>query len=222
MMPWSKFFWRDWESDPALRLCSLEAQGLWMRMLCVMAQAHPIGYLKIADQPCSVEDVARAAGIDTAAATRLLAELEQRGVYSLTRHGVIYSRRMVRDAKNRKTNQKNGSKGGRVSVDKRKGIFKSLKPPLEPPLEPRSQKQEEKKEKTKPEVTTSAGATEPVQAPSLSPAERKRRWEIGMEAYIRKQFPDAVARPLLEAWMERQPRAVAEINKLSDERKAAR
>ena len=45
---WSKFYWSDWETDPALRLCSLAAQGLWMRMLCVAASHDPIGYVAVA------------------------------------------------------------------------------------------------------------------------------------------------------------------------------
>ena len=27
-LPWGKFFWKDWLTDPALSVCSLAAQGL--------------------------------------------------------------------------------------------------------------------------------------------------------------------------------------------------
>ncbi|MGT2468458.1 hypothetical protein ACVOMV_32405 [Mesorhizobium atlanticum] len=59
---WSKFFWSDWESDPNLRLCSLAAQGLWMRMLCIAAAHEPIGYVAIAGKGLEETALARLAG----------------------------------------------------------------------------------------------------------------------------------------------------------------
>jgi ribosomal protein S25 len=123
--PWSKFFWSDWESDPALRLCSLAAQGLWMRMLCICAKSHPVGYLSLAGRALDHEDVARLAGITPSEANALIQELERNGVFSRDRNQVIYSRRIISDAKKAKTNAKNGKIGGEVSVRKQKGIFQS-------------------------------------------------------------------------------------------------
>ena len=54
--PWSKFFWNDWENDPALKLCSLAAQGLWMRMLCICAKGETRGWLLVSGRPLSVRD----------------------------------------------------------------------------------------------------------------------------------------------------------------------
>lgn len=34
---WAKFFWADWAGDNCLSLCTLAAQGLWMRLLCIAA-----------------------------------------------------------------------------------------------------------------------------------------------------------------------------------------
>jgi len=110
--PWSKFFWSDWESDERLYQCSLEAQALWMRMLCVCAKGDPYGYLAVAGHPLGAADVARRAGITTAKAEELMAELAQWGVYSQDRKGRIYSRRMVKDQKAARTAQKNGKRGG--------------------------------------------------------------------------------------------------------------
>ncbi|RWG79271.1 hypothetical protein [Mesorhizobium sp.] len=59
---WSKFFWSDWESDPNLRLCSLAAQGLWMRMLCIAAAHEPVGYVAIAGKGLDDAALARLAG----------------------------------------------------------------------------------------------------------------------------------------------------------------
>lgn len=125
--PWGKFFWNDYESDPCLRACSLAAQGLWMRMLCLAAKATPVGHVKIGGEPCTVQDLARLVGESDETVTALLGELERRGVYSRSRNGTIYNRRMVGDAKRSETNSQNGKKGGEASVRKQKGIFGSPK-----------------------------------------------------------------------------------------------
>lgn len=109
--PWSKFYWDDYASDPGLRVCSLAAQGLWMRMLCLMAKASPKGELRIGGEPCSVQDLAISAGASDVMVAGLLNELERRGVYSTTRAGVIYSRRMRKDAEISKKRAKNGKIG---------------------------------------------------------------------------------------------------------------
>lgn len=98
-LPYGKFYWSDWQSDPKLRVCSLGAQGVWMRMLCIMAEADEPGRLMIGRDPCTTADLARLIGHPETELVSLIAELERREVFSRTRNGIIYSRRMVRDAK---------------------------------------------------------------------------------------------------------------------------
>ena len=45
--PWMKFYTADWRSDPALRMCSMAARGLWVEMICLMHEATPYGQLLI-------------------------------------------------------------------------------------------------------------------------------------------------------------------------------
>jgi hypothetical protein len=120
--PWSKFFWSDYESDESLRVCSLAAQGLWMRMLCLMARATPKGELRIAGEPCSVQDLVRLTSESEETVAALLGELKRRGVYSATRTGVIYSRRMRKDTELSRKRAEIGSKGGRATVGKKSEI----------------------------------------------------------------------------------------------------
>ena len=94
---WSKFWWQDYESDMALRLVSLSAQGLWMRMLCVMHRATPYGHLRLHTQPMTTGQLSRLVGASESVAKKLLAELEAENVFSRTAEGVIYCRRMIRD-----------------------------------------------------------------------------------------------------------------------------
>jgi hypothetical protein len=95
---WSKFWWCDWQNDAALRMCSLAAQGLWMRVLCIMHEAEPIGHLTINGRPPTDRQLAALVGAPEKDVTQLRRELEEAGVSSVTSDGVTFSRRMVRDA----------------------------------------------------------------------------------------------------------------------------
>jgi len=113
---WGKFYWSDWASDPALRVCSLAAQGLWMRMLCVAAEAKPVGHVQINGRGVSVAGLARLAGVSSSEVETLLDELDRNGVFSRTDEGVIYSRRMVSDARKSATAREHGLDGGNPAL----------------------------------------------------------------------------------------------------------
>lgn len=131
---WTKFFWSDWQSDPALKLCSLAAQGLWMRMLCVAASHDPIGYVAVAGKGLDETSLARLTGCQESEVVSLLGELADHGVFSRDRHGRIYSRRMIRDAKKAATARKNGKDGGNPSLRKQKDNEASDKGEVKPTL----------------------------------------------------------------------------------------
>ncbi len=113
---WTKFFWSDWLSDVGLRRCSIEARGLWMDMLCVAAAHDPIGYVAVNGEALSETEIAKLACLDSTVASTLLSELDRNGVFSRTRTGMIYSRRMVRDEKKSRNSQKNGKLGGNPTL----------------------------------------------------------------------------------------------------------
>ncbi|MBB5519881.1 hypothetical protein FHS62_002711 [Amphiplicatus metriothermophilus] len=72
---YSKFFWSDWENDPALRLCSLAAQGLWMRLLCVASKGDPYGFVVVNGRALEASDIARLVGVSESEAADLIDEL---------------------------------------------------------------------------------------------------------------------------------------------------
>lgn len=111
--PWSKFFWKDWESDPGLKLCGLAAQGLWMRLLCIAAASTIKGEVRIGRRPCLPADISRLVGTPVDEVERLLAELEGNDVFDRANDGAIVSRRMVRDAQNHAEMRAFGKTGGR-------------------------------------------------------------------------------------------------------------
>lgn len=96
--PYFKFFPENWRGDPALRMCSIGARGLWVEMLCLMHEAEPYGHLLIKGLPVNPKQLASLFGAGLRETVNALAELESCGVFSKTESGTIYSRRMVRDA----------------------------------------------------------------------------------------------------------------------------
>lgn len=114
--PWLKFFTSDWRADPRLRMCSPAARGMWIEMICLMHEAMPYGHLLIHGQSPNEAQLASLTGIQIAEVPDLVAELERAGVFSRTREGVIYSRKLVRMASRSAKARKNGKKGGNPSL----------------------------------------------------------------------------------------------------------
>ena len=111
-LPWMKFYPADWRADPALRMVSLEARGLWMECLCIMHEAEPYGHLMVRGTPLETPALAAIASAPEQSIRSCLHELEEAGVLSRNKDGVVICRRMVRDAKKRERDKNNGKKGG--------------------------------------------------------------------------------------------------------------
>ncbi len=170
--PWSKFYWSDWENDPALRVCSLAAQGLWMRLLCIAARSNPTGFIVVAGRPCSSTDLSLLTGVAEREVERLLDELSQNGVFSRDVKGRIFCRRMVRDTHHRARMRKIGAKGGQSSYLNQKGIFAAdehtSEQGFEQESEPKKQESRIQNQKT-PESPPVDFADDAGSAPSAKP-----------------------------------------------------
>lgn len=114
---WSKFWWQDYEADDALRVVSLAAQGLWMRMLCTMHKGAPYGHLTINGKQPTTRQIAMMASATEREASKLLVELEAAGVFSRTEDGTIYNRRMVRDKAVSQKGREDGKRGGNPALN---------------------------------------------------------------------------------------------------------
>jgi hypothetical protein len=90
----------DWQRDDVSG-CSLAAQGLWLRMMFIGHDSERYGYLEMNGSPIPPGSIARRCGCTLAQYETLLSELERAGVPSRTPEGVLFSRRMVRDAEKR-------------------------------------------------------------------------------------------------------------------------
>ena len=115
-MRWSKFWWQDYERDPALRACSLASQGLWMRLLCLMHEATPYGHLVINGRVPDAKRIAAMIGKPEREVAAALSELEELGVFSRTSEAIIYCRRMVRDNELVDCGKLNGANGGNPEI----------------------------------------------------------------------------------------------------------
>src|SRR4051812_38833447 len=122
--PWLKFYPSDWRADPALRMCSLAARGLWMEMLCLMHEASPRGSLLVNGHPVNETQLASLCGVATREVMGCLSQLEAAGVFSREDDGIIYSRRMRRDDEKAQRDKANGKGGGNPR----------LNPGVNPPL----------------------------------------------------------------------------------------
>lgn len=94
------FYAADWRSEPCLKLCSLASKGLWIEMLCLMAQSSIHGHLchPKKPEPLQLKDLAILTGSSEEEIRPLLEELENNGVFSRDDEiKTIYSRRMLRD-----------------------------------------------------------------------------------------------------------------------------
>jgi len=114
--------------------------------------------------------VARIVGTTEQETEVLLAELEDAGVFSRTKDGTIYSRRMVRDDRQLQDDVKNGRRGGNPRL--KGGVNPPVNPPVNPeanpPLKARSQKSEVRSQNQEEEE-------EPRCGPAAPPAEL-RQW----------------------------------------------
>lgn len=99
-LPAIQFYPGDWLRDQVAG-CSLAAQGLWLRMLMIAHDSERYGYLSLNGAAMDPDTIARRCGCSRGEYDALLAELTSHGVPSVTRAKIIFSRRMVRDARAR-------------------------------------------------------------------------------------------------------------------------
>jgi hypothetical protein len=102
--------------DPELRSCTAGARGLWVDMMCLMFESSQRGYLLINGKSPTETQIGRMAGCDTGEVSSYLKELENAGVFSRNGIGVIYSRRIVRDAEISAVRKKAGRLGGNPNL----------------------------------------------------------------------------------------------------------
>lgn len=182
--PWLKFYPSDWRSDPALRMCSVAARGVWIELLALMHEAQPRGDLLINGRQPNEQQLALLVGATVDDVSNALVELEAAGVFSRRKNGVIFSRRMERDENKSRKSRENGQKGGnptlcnyRENGTSLKGQDKTQNP------EARSQKPDKKEGAGKPAPAfsdfweKSRESWKTLSAPAGGKAEAENAWK---------------------------------------------
>lgn len=161
---WIKFWPQDWHGNKELRTCSPAARGVWMDLLCIAHDGTPYGHVTLNGKPATTRQVAAIAGIQERDAVKLLAELEDAGVFSRAENGAIYSRRMVKDMAARVAGKAHGKGGGNPILTKRDKPIPSQpitggdNPTLNPPPTPQEAEAEAKTSDLRSDAPDTPGA----------------------------------------------------------------
>lgn len=121
--PYLQLFPADLRSDEALRLCSRAARSFWTDLFGLMHFAEPRGYLLVSGRQVSYADIGKILGDTEAEVAAYIEELERNVVFSRTApghelgSGVIYCRRMVREAEKAARDAANGLNGGNPELN---------------------------------------------------------------------------------------------------------
>ena len=107
------FFPNDWLSSPDINSCSLEAQGLWIKMLCFMYQSPQKGVLLLpSGKQIESKTLAKLCGESEQLISKLLQELEDVGTFSRLEDSTIYCRRVKRESDLIEARREAGRLGG--------------------------------------------------------------------------------------------------------------
>lgn len=95
--PSFQFYPSDWLREPGLRLCSLEAKGLWIELLCLMWYGTPRGFLNANGLSLDNRAISKLIAEPIKKIDTLMAELKKHKVFDISDNGTIFCRRMYRE-----------------------------------------------------------------------------------------------------------------------------
>jgi len=114
--PWFKFYPADWNNDIKLQSCSLAAQGLLVKLMCIMHQSEKPGYLLINGVTPPSSTVLPLVSIHHNTYRKLLGELLNNGVLKTNGDGTIICPRMVKDQELKEMYRAHGKRGGNPAI----------------------------------------------------------------------------------------------------------
>lgn len=189
-----------------LRICSAAARGLWVECMCLMHEAKPYGHLLVNGRPVTDTQIANLTGIPQDQISSLLAELENAGVFSRNSDGVIYSRRMTRDAKRAADGERYGKRGGNPALTDKPTLNPTLNPQDNGGGSPRSQRPEPERKNPKDVIhsfSKGLGRTEQ----DWTPEQKKQAWQSRICVEAQRTMPEAEFKSWMIAWANGEPHA---------------
>lgn len=129
-LPSFQFYPGDWKRDTGVQSLSFEERGVWFEMMLLMFESVERGKLVFANgTPMGEDAVSRSLGLDRQKYVQILRKLLQYGVASKEeKTGIIYCRRMVRDAEISKKRAECGKLGGNPNLLKQNSSKTEAKP----------------------------------------------------------------------------------------------
>lgn len=117
-LPSFQFYPGDWKKDAGVQALSYEERGIWFELMLMMFESPERGKLIFrTGTPIPEDAVARALGLDKQKVNQILSKLLEYGVASKEEEtGIIYCRRMVRDAELSKKRAEVGKMGGNPNL----------------------------------------------------------------------------------------------------------
>lgn len=114
------WFWSDWLGDQCVRRLTPTERGVWIDLLALMATGSPVGYAcDEKGRALSMEEIARVTNAGSAAkVSKLIDEIVDKGAASRDADGLLYNRRMVRDAERNALKRTAGLKGAASTREK--------------------------------------------------------------------------------------------------------
>lgn len=200
------FYTDDWRGDEALAMCSEGARLLWLEMLLLMNKAG--GYFLINGRQPTPEQTAGVTRTDPNQVCERLAELRENGVCGVTKAGVIFSRKMVRDEEKSKKSRKNGVLGGNPTLckttEKKPSVNLDVNPEVKPLNPSLNLNQEERKKEG--EVTITPQTPKPRATASVAGG-FERFWSVYPRRIgkgdARRSFERALRKTTLDNLLEK-------------------
>jgi hypothetical protein len=90
-----EFFPSDWMTDTGIRMCSLEARGLWIDLICLMQLSDKKGFLIIGNQKINEEKLRKMFGISKKKIQVLMTELLDYNLIKVSEDGTYFCKRIV-------------------------------------------------------------------------------------------------------------------------------
>ena len=128
--PSFQFYPGDWKRDAGVQSLSFEERGVWFEMMLLMFESAERGKLVFGSGTPMPEDaVARSLGLDRQRYVQILRKLLDYGVASKDeKTGIIFCRRMVRDAELSKKRAECGKLGGNPNLLNQNSSKREAKP----------------------------------------------------------------------------------------------
>jgi len=125
--PSFQFYPDDWLSESSLKLCSLEAKGLWIEMLMIMFNAGKRGALTVNGVQIRSKELAKLVGEKEETVSSLLKEMEAYNVFTKLDNDLIINRRMYYQAERTKQIHEARVRAGRKGGSSKRGSKKVAK-----------------------------------------------------------------------------------------------